>query len=250
MASKRIRVEVVALAIGAVVIRIWIAGAPVERVELGIVGAGHPRPAAAAREHVGGCGPGLAAALTGIGDRRETPDALARRRIVGVEEPSRRILAAGNADDHLAVDHERRERRGVADLVVGEHGVPEDAAGRAIEREQVRVERDHEQPMIEHAEAAIHRRLRAVGEIGGKIAPIGPERPACARIERPRVVVRSGDVEHVVPEQWRCLEPASARRRAGLERPFMPETGDVSRIDLRERAVAPAGVVARERQPA
>ena len=51
-ASERGRVEVVALAVGAVVVGVGIAGAPVERVQLRIVGAGHPRGAAAARDRV------------------------------------------------------------------------------------------------------------------------------------------------------------------------------------------------------
>ena len=169
--------------------------------------------------------------------------------IVGIDESARRIFTARDADDHLVADHERRQRGGVADLVVGEHGVPENRAAPAIEREQVRVERDHEQPVAKDGEATIHWRRRAVGEIGGQLAPVLPERPARAGVDRPREVVGAGHVQHAVEGERRRLEPAAARGRARLEGPLCGETMHVGRRNLRQRTVAPAGVVARERQP-
>ena len=44
---------------------------------------------------------------------------------------------------------------GVAVLVVLQRRVPHDGAGLHVEREQVRVERGHEQLVAEHAEAAV-----------------------------------------------------------------------------------------------
>ena len=113
----------------------------------------------------------------------------------------------------------------------------------------MRVQRHHEQLVAEHREAAIHRRLRAIGEIGGQLAPILPERTACLRIERPREVVRAGDVEDAVPEKRCRLEAAAARQRAGLIRPLRHEPMDVVRCQRGQRTVALSGVVARERQP-
>ena len=98
-----------------------------------------------------------------------------------------------------------------------------------IERQQMRVERHHEQPIAQHAEAAVHRRRGAVGEIGGQLAPVLPERPPGARVERPGEVVRSGHVEHAVPRPaaWprtrgrasSCRSGRSTARPAGARSP-------------------------------
>ena len=65
---------------------------------------------------------------------------------------------AGDADDHLVLDDQRRDGHRVAGLVVRELDVEQHAAGLHVERDEVRVERDHEQPIAEDAEAAIDRR--------------------------------------------------------------------------------------------
>src|SRR6185436_6255544 len=104
--------EVVALAILAEVVRIRIARAPVEQVELRIVAAGLPGGTAAARQHVR-IRPGLAARLAARRNRVEAPDACTGLRIVRIDEPARRDVAAGNADNHLVLDDERCLRNGV-----------------------------------------------------------------------------------------------------------------------------------------
>ena len=91
-----------------------------------------------------------------------------------------------------------------------------------IERDEVRVERQHEQPIAEHAEAAVDRRDRAVGQIVRQLTLIAPERPARLRVERPRVVERTGHVDDAVGDQRRPLE-SPAGDDAGLEGPLRGE---------------------------
>ena len=248
--DQRVGVEIVALAVVTVIIRIRIAGAPVQEIELGIVGAGHPRAAAAAFQHTGVGGPRLAAPLPKTGNGVEPPDALARCRIVGVEKAPGGIFTAGDPDDHLAVDHERCQGRRVPGLVVSQDDVPKNPSGRAVERQQMRVERDHEQAMVKHAEASVHRRLRTVGEIGWQVATVLPERTPRARVERPREVVRAADVQHAVPQQRGRLESPAARRRAGLKCPLGLQARNIVARDRGQRAVTLSGVIARIREPA
>ena len=103
----------------------------------------------------------------------------------------------------------------------------------------MRVERHHEQPVVEHAEAAVHR-AAAVGEARRRqLAAVAPDLTAC-------VVVRAGHVQHAVDEDRRRFEAAE---RLGLEAPLRHETVHVLRRDLRERTVALAAVVAAVHQP-
>ncbi len=248
--QQRIGVEVVAFAFVAVVVGIRVAGGPVQRIERRIVRTGHPRGAAAAGDRIGALRPRVAAGFTRRRHRVVAPDARAGGRIVGIDEAARGVFAARDPHDHLVADDERRQRRRVAHLVVGEHDVPHHAAGQAVERQQMGVEGDHEQPIPEHGEAAVDRGRGSVREIVRQVAAVLPERPPGAAVECPGKVVRSGHVEHAVPRQRRGFEAASARHRAGLERPLRGQPVHVGRRDLGEGTVAPARIVARERHPA
>ena len=151
--DHRIAVEVVALAALAVVIRSGIAGAEVGEVQLGIVRRGDPDARSAARPRI--TRPRVVARLARPRNREEPPGALAGIRVVGVDEAAASVLAAGRADDHLVLDDQRRDRRGIALLEVLHHHVPHDVAGLHVEGEEVRVERGHEQLVAENAEAAV-----------------------------------------------------------------------------------------------
>src|SRR5262249_25768898 len=113
----------------------------------------------------------------------------------------------------------------------------------------MRVERGHEQAIAEETEPAVDGCLRAVGEIGGQLAAVLPERTAGARVERPCEIVGAGNVEDAVRDQRRRLEASAARHRAGLKGPVWCKAVDVVARDLGERAVASTGIVAGERQP-
>src|SRR5262249_61802553 len=126
--EQRARVEVVAGAIVAVVIRIGIAGAVVQQVEIRIVAAGHPRGRAASRS-VLRVWPRLAGGLAWIRNRVEPPDARACRRVVGVDVAAARKIAAGDADDDLVPDDERSGGDGVRIFQIADGDVPDDGAG-------------------------------------------------------------------------------------------------------------------------
>src|SRR5690348_9543958 len=92
--EERAGVQVVARPALAVPVRVRVADAPIEQVQLRIVGARQPRRAAAALPDL--AFPRVAARLAGSGNRVEAPDAIAGRRIVRVEEAAVRELAAGD----------------------------------------------------------------------------------------------------------------------------------------------------------
>src|SRR5687767_5294584 len=96
----------------AVVIRTGVAGAPIDEVQLGVVAAGDPGGGAARLPTV--AGPRLVGGLAFAGDRPEAPELLAGLGVVGVEEAADAVLAAGDADDDLVPDGQRRARRRVA----------------------------------------------------------------------------------------------------------------------------------------
>src|SRR3970040_1735593 len=119
-----------ALSVRAVIVRIRIADAPIDKVEPRVVAPRHPRRAAAARHDVR-VGPGMAPALAASGNGIEAPDALTGVGIIGVEKAARRVLPARDTHDYFVLDHERRECCCIADAVVGELRLPKNAAGPA-----------------------------------------------------------------------------------------------------------------------
>ena len=161
------------------------------------------------------------------------------------DEPRRAVLAAGHADHHFVLHDERRDRRRIPLFIVLERDVPDDLAGSGVERDQVGVERRHEQPAAQHREAAVHR-AAAGAQIGRERPAIAPERLAGFRIERPGDVVRAGGIEHAVVDEGGRLQRAEG---SGLERPLMGKPLHVLRRDLGERTVSLRGVVAAEHQP-
>jgi hypothetical protein len=86
--------------------------------------------------------------------------------VKGIDEPADAVFGAGDADDHLVFHDERGDGRGVADMVVGELDVEQDAAGLHVEREQVRIGGRHVEPLAQHAEAAVHRAAAQLQIVG------------------------------------------------------------------------------------
>src|SRR5262249_18614361 len=126
-----------AAAIGRIV-RLGVAGAPIDQVELGVVGPVLPGRATAVLPGIGHLpGPGLCAGLARRGNGVAAPQMLAGRRVPAVEEAAGGAVAAGHAGDQHAVGDERRDDAGVAFLVVGELLLPELLAGLHVERDDV-----------------------------------------------------------------------------------------------------------------
>src|SRR5262249_42111308 len=160
---------------------------PVEEVEPRIVRAGDPGGRAAALPRV--AFPRLIALLAFAGNRVEPPGATPRVGLVRVDEAADSVLAAGDADDHLVLHDERRAREAVALVRVGRSDIPADTAGLRVEAHHVRVERAHEQPIAERAEAAVLR-TAAQRHLLWQRALVVPERPAGSRINGVGVILR------------------------------------------------------------
>ena len=113
----------------------------------------------------------------------ETPGALAGLRVVRIEESANAAFGAGDADDDLVLDRERRAGRRVVEPGIGERLLPQHAAGTRVERDELRIQRRQEQRGAEDREAAID--LAAAGVDPARHPMfVGPERPSGFRVER------------------------------------------------------------------
>src|SRR5262249_34445166 len=114
------RVEAVQTAARPRVVGFGIAGAPIDEVELGIVGARAPGRRAAVFPGVTVGRPGLVSGLAGSRNGVATPELLAGLGVPAVKEAACRRFAAGHAGDQDAVGDDRRTGGVVAFLPVGE----------------------------------------------------------------------------------------------------------------------------------
>ena len=162
------------------------------------------------------------------GNGVEAPGPLAGFRVVGVDEAANAVLASRHADDHFVLDDERGDGRGVALLVVLHRRRPRRPAGLHVERDEMRVERRHEQAIAEHAESLVDETAARRQRAGRRqLAAVAPNLAARARVDRPRQVQRAGHVQHVVAQQRRRFEAAA--RNVGLEHPLRNEAASRSR---------------------
>ena len=150
--EQRVAVEVVTGAAFAAIGRGRIAGGPEDLVGSGVVGAGVPCRRAA--DFPGVCFPGIVAGLAGTGDGVEAPAALAGGGIVSVNEAADAVFAAGDSDQDEVFDDERSDGEAVAKFIVGCGLVPEDAAGFAVEGDDVGIEGAEEEAVAKDGEAA------------------------------------------------------------------------------------------------
>ncbi len=241
--EQRTRIQVVSRAHVAVVVGPGIARAPVQQIQRRIVGAGQPRRCAAVL-------PGVAAAprvRSGLARRRhgpEAPRALAGLRVVGVEEAANAALRAGDADDDLVLDRERRAGRRVVERRVGDLLLPQHATRSGVERDQLRVQRRQEQRRSENRQAAID--LAA--------ADVDPRRNADARTSRAPGPVSASSAITSLGGRVTYITPSTtigvvSTLGVHLMNPLGPQPVDVVGVDLVQRAVVMAPVVAAVRQP-
>ena len=213
-------VQIVAFALGAVVVGARVPGAPIHQIELRIEAAGDPCRAApmlpGLRVHPA---PRSVTRIIGACRGVEAPDALSVSRVVRVDEPAHAVLPAGHADDHLVFHDERRGGRPIPFLEVFHRRVPQDRAALHADRHHPGIERRLEEPIAKHAEAAID--TAAAGDDAARhVAPVTPDLTAGAGVDRPAAILRSGDVNDTVEYERRGLELA---QRLGLKRPLRRE---------------------------
>src|SRR5215467_5282508 len=96
--------------------RCGIADTPIDKIQCGIVIAGHPGRATAILPVV--ALPGLIAGFARAGDREGAPQLLAVIGVVGDDIAAYAIFAARPADDDLAVDDERHQGQVLPSLVI------------------------------------------------------------------------------------------------------------------------------------
>ena len=150
-----------------------IAGAVIDEVQAGIIG--HPAPGAAAADLPLIALPGLQARI--LADRLAKfggllgvdqdlivrslgvgpPDLLADLEIVGGDVALHAELAAGDADQHLVLDHERRRGAGLALAGIAVLRAPRDLAGLGVERDQRGVGLVQEDLAVAIGDAAVNR---------------------------------------------------------------------------------------------
>ena len=241
--EHRVRVEVVAEPHVAVPVRAGVAGAPVDEVEVGVVGAGDPARRAAGAPRL--AGPGLVVGMVGAGNGPRAPREVAGRRVVGVDEAADAELAAGDARHDLALDDEGRGGLAVARAVVGDLAVPHQVAGARVDGHEVRVEGAHVEGVAEDGHPAVVPPA-ADAQVVGQGVVVAPVLAPGGGVDGDDVARRLGDEHHPVDHQRRRLGPVELRDLVG---PLQLEPADVAVVDLVEPAVALGVEGARVHQP-
>src|SRR5262249_45442356 len=96
------------------------------------------------------------AGFAGTRNSPETPQPFSILRIVSVDEAAYAVLSPGDTGDDSVFHGQRRNRDAVADLVVGHHDIPANAAGPHVERHQVRVKRAHEKRIAHDRQSPVY----------------------------------------------------------------------------------------------
>ena len=268
--DERVGEEVVSRSSGLVGIRrCGIPGPEDVEVRLRIVRSRHPHLRAAVPRCVD-TRPGVRARIARLHRHSvELPLQLAGFGIERLQE-SRRIEIVSGADEHVVADHDGRRRREVLRLEAGDHLVPPLLAGFGLETDQIIVRRLHVQIVVPHAEAAV-----ADVRPATCFPVVVPQLASIARVHGPRVVGRR-EIEDAVHLQNRRADAraaaadlagsfaaddhrrsspanaaesaASATHVAGTGRhladPCQREMLHRRLVDLRERAVSLAGIIA------
>ena len=209
-----------------------------------------PPPCAIASSSGHVCAPGFAGARR----RVPAPDEIAALRIARLEVAGNVERVAADADDHLPADDHRRVGREILALHVGDLVMPALLAGRHVERHEVVVRRQEVQPVVEDADAAVADVVAAA-----RLPRVVPDVAAGARVDRVDVIGHR-EIQRAVDHQRRRLDlrraagrrrvrPFPADDRAGARRvdaidPRQREPLHVGGVDLLERAVAAARIVA------
>jgi len=125
-------------------------------------------------------------------------------------------------------------------LVVGHRHVPAQVAGTRIERDQMRIRAAVVHRISQNRHATIYFSA-AQAQIAGDLFAVTPQRASCAGIHRNHTVRRLGDKHHAIDNDWRR---GKRIQFVNLPHPGDPQLAYVSRVDLVERRVTGACVVA------
>ena len=234
-----------------------VAGADVQRVELGIVGEPVPGVAAAAqfpplaRPRLGRHGHRLVLEPVRRVARHdvEAPCLLAGFRVVRRHVAARRaVLRTAVAHQHLALEH--LGRAGDVELVLrlDRHGAPQLASGGGVDRVQAAVPRGDVDRVLPEcdAPAVIPAGAHAAAGVHGHLRVVFPQQRAGRGIHRAHDVHAADEVQDAVNDERSGDEAALARQ---VEIPVHRQIADGGRIDPGERAETLLAVRAAEREP-
>src|SRR5262249_3720859 len=132
-----------------------VAGAPVDQIEFGVVGARAPRRPSSVLPRIAVARPGFGSGFTGSGNRVPVPQLLSGVRVPSIEESARRPLATGHAGNQDAVGDDWCARGVVPLLALRVLLVPELLARFHVEGNEMIVVRDPKHlPVVKHRATA------------------------------------------------------------------------------------------------
>ena len=173
-------------------------------------------------------------------DGVERPQQLAVLGVVRLHESADAVFAAVGADEHFALDDGRSHRLAVAELGIGDIGLPHLVAGLGVERDQLGVEGGEIDLVLGDRDAAIVRPA-AIGRDRSERLLVVPQLLAGLRVERVDLAERGRDIHHAVDDDGRGLHQFLD---LGLEDPGRAQAADVGGVDLRGGVIALLRVVA------
>ena len=230
-------VEVVAFADVAVEIGGGVAGAPVEEIQLGIVGAGEPGAAAAGFPGV--AGPGVVAGFAGAGDGVPAPETFAGVGVIGVEEAVEAMIAGGDAHDDFILDDHGRGGGPIAFGGFGDFGFPEHGSVTSVEGDQVGVGGAEVDFIAVDGDAAVGASLQR------GLAFIAPDFTALAGVEGVDFV-GIGEVHDAIDDDGNGFQAAGG---VDVVHPFGDKPLGVFGIDLFEKRMALGVILAVVMEP-
>src|SRR5262249_2535080 len=141
--DNRIAVQIVAAAVVTVVIRTWVADAPIREVCLRVIGASDPNRCSAMLPGV--FVPSFVSRLAWSRNRIEAPCLFSCFHVIGCQESSDAVFTTGRTDDNFVFHHQGRERQRIACSGTCNGYVPKRMAIFRIDSYEMRVNRRHEQ---------------------------------------------------------------------------------------------------------
>ena len=183
--------------------------------------------------------------LAGSGNGVEAPGFLPRFRVVGGDEPADAELGAADADDDFVLHDKRRHGDRIGELDVRHRDVPKRPAVSRIDRDEMGVERAHEQRVAQYRDAAVVRAAADAG-IGRRRVAVEPEYLPVFASSAITSFGRLGHVHDAVDDE-RVRFPGP--EHLILQHPFLFEVLHIAGRDLIERAVAFAVVAATVGEP-
>ena len=99
--------------------------------------------------------PGFRALLAPPWNRVKSPGALAAGDLVGIHKAARALFAARDAGKHQVPNHQGSSGRTIALVCIRHDHIPKSRSGLTIQRQQMRVVRDHEDAIARNSHTAV-----------------------------------------------------------------------------------------------